>query len=113
MQCLAHALRLPSAHCTFIPPPQLRVYGSPVFTYRNAVPGRPVRASSVWSDALNAAQAADELLDHMWSTAGTDPQPFWQVDLGAASRVTSVELVARQDDCDQPDCRRCGRCMGE
>ncbi|GAQ86749.1 hypothetical protein KFL_003090060 [Klebsormidium nitens] len=85
---------------------ELRVYGSPVSSYRNAVPGRPVSASSVWSDALNADQAADELLNHMWSTAETDPQPFWQLDLGAARRVTAVELVARQDDCDQPDCRR-------
>jgi hypothetical protein len=84
------------------------VYGTPASPYHNAVPGKPVTASSVWDKDRNlaAAQAADDLFDHFWSSQEVDPAPFWQVDLLQAQRVVNVELTARQDDCDQPDCRR-------
>jgi hyaluronoglucosaminidase len=49
--------------------------------------------------AYTAARSNDGLLFNFSTTAGTEPQPWWQVDLGAATSVEEVRVYNRADCC--------------
>lgn len=68
--------------------------------------GRPVAASSSWSDAYAPALALDGEGKTGWSPLGPDqdPDPWLQVDLGSPVHVARVEVVTRWD-LDQADTR--------
>ncbi len=63
-------------------------------------------ASSNWSIDYAAELAADGEGKTGWSSAGpaNDPDPWWQVDLGAPVAIARIEVVTRWD-LDQPDTR--------
>lgn len=65
--------------------------------------GKPAFASSEWSAEHCAAKANDggPTATGGWSPTGTEPSPFWQVDLGQPHSLARVDLVTRQD-LDQP-----------
>ena len=77
----------------------------------NLALGRPASASSQWSDACAAAYANDSSDNASggcggWSPSSADAQPWWQVDLGNAYRISTLELVTRQNCCDAPETRQ-------
>jgi hypothetical protein len=77
----------------------------------NVAVNKPARASSEYSSACSAAKANNGSIDVNdscggWSSNGVESNPWWQVDLGSLHRLTSVELVTRQNGYDQPETRR-------
>ena len=77
----------------------------------NIALNRPASASSQWADTCAAAKANNGSTDAAdscggWSPTSADAQPWWQVDLGSAYRITTLELVTRQNCCDQPETRQ-------
>lgn len=80
-------------------------------TATNLALNRPATASSQWADICAAAKAnngSDDSNDSCggWSPTGADTQPWWQVDLGQAYTLTTLELVTRQNCCDEPATRQ-------
>ena len=80
----------------------------------NVALNRPATASSVrqWSDVIGTANAANDgqtggaVKVSAWhSDSNTGKPEWWQVDLGKMFRITSVEIVFRNDQ-DQPVTRR-------
>lgn len=73
--------------------------------YCNVAAFKEATASSIISGNFNAADGNDENSSTGWSPTGEDRRPWWQLDLGAAYPITTIELVLRQD-IDQPPTRR-------
>jgi hypothetical protein len=68
---------------------------------------RAATATSIYDSGHPAAQGNDGNAYNGWSPAApeSDPEPYWQVDLGAPALVSSVEVVSRWA-LDQPVTRR-------
>jgi hypothetical protein len=67
---------------------------------RNAVDlayGKSTSASSTFSSGFAAPAAADGLGSTGWSPTGADTNSWWQVDLGTATSIDQVQVLARQD----------------
>jgi RHS repeat-associated protein len=86
--------------------------GIGLMTTPNLALNRAASSSSIWAStcaAANANDGSDNVADACggWSpvAAATDAQPWWQVDLGSAYRITGLELVTRQNCCDDPETR--------
>lgn len=63
--------------------------------------GKPATQSSTYTDFGNVL-AAGKAVDGQWGTMShtlQQAQPWWQVDLGVAHQLTSVELYNRSDCC--------------
>lgn len=71
----------------------------------NLALNKTATASSQWNSNYAPAKAIDGSIITGWSPAGSDAMPWFQVDMGTASRIALVELVFRQDY-DQPATRR-------
>jgi hypothetical protein len=73
----------------------------------NLAEGGAATASSVWNASFLAGRAVDGNAHAGWSAAApsADPQPSWQLDLGATTLVSAIELVPRFS-LDQPATRR-------
>lgn len=71
----------------------------------NLALNRPASASSEYESQYSASKANDASISGGWSPSGADSAPWWQVDLGNAFRITSLEVVTRQD-IDQDHTRR-------
>jgi hypothetical protein len=67
--------------------------------------GATATASSTYGTAFSPDKAVDSNTSTGWSPTGTDPAPFWQVDLGAAYSLSDIQLLTRQD-LDQPGSRQ-------
>lgn len=77
----------------------------------NVALNKAASASSEYSSACNAAKANNGSTDASdscggWSPTGSDPNPWWQVDLGSTYRITALELVTRQNCCDNAATRQ-------
>lgn len=59
--------------------------------------GKPATASSIASSSWAASNANDGNPATGWSARGTDTNAWWQVDLGSATPVSQVQVLARQD----------------
>jgi hypothetical protein len=68
--------------------------GSPLRSPNVAV-GKTVMASSVYDAGHGAALGNDDNAYDGWSSAADDPAAYWQVDLGAAYDIDTVEVVSR------------------
>lgn len=66
--------------------------------------GKSTSASSTFSSGFAAPAAADGLGSSGWSPTGADTNAWWQVDLGTATSIDQVQVLARQD-LDQPETR--------
>ncbi|MED7952044.1 discoidin domain-containing protein [Streptomyces sp. BE303] len=80
------------------------LYGAPVTATVNAAQGRPASQSSTWA-GVSAARAVDGNIDGTWpggsvSRTSTEPQAWWQADLGATRTIRDVRLLRRTDCCD-------------
>ncbi|MGH9938140.1 MAG: discoidin domain-containing protein, partial [Blastocatellia bacterium] len=94
-------------------PPSPRALPTPA-TLANVALNRPATASSVrqWSDVIGTANAANDgqtggsgRVSAWHSDSNIGKPEWWQVDLGKMFRITSVEIVFRNDQ-DQPVTRR-------
>lgn len=77
----------------------------------NVALNKPASASSEWSPDCAARKANNGSTDATdtcggWSPNDPEPVSWWQVDLGSAYRITSLELVTRQNCCDNPSTRQ-------
>jgi len=72
--------------------------------------GKPVTASSEWDATCHATAANDGSAFGGWSPAGSDTNPWWQVDLGNEMSIDAIEVVSRWD-IDQPVTRRSYRVL--
>lgn len=59
--------------------------------------GKPATASSTTSSSWVASNANDGNPATGWSARGTDTNAWWQVDLGSATPISQVQVLARQD----------------
>ena len=89
---------------------ELRVFGT-VATPTNVALNKPATASSVYAADCGAGKANNGSIDAAdscggWSPTGSDANPWLQVDLGVAYRITSLELVTRQNCCDNAATRQ-------
>lgn len=80
-------------------------------TATNLALNKAASASSQYNSDCNAAKAnngSSDVSDNCggWSPTGSDPNPWWQVDLGSAYRISTLELVTRQNCCDNPPTRQ-------
>jgi hypothetical protein len=85
--------------------------GSGAPTSTNVALNKPASASSEWSSDCTVAKANNGSTDAGdscggWSTSASDTSGWWQVDLGSAYRITSLELVTRQNCCDNASTRQ-------
>ena len=67
--------------------------------------GKPTSASSEYSAAYGAQHATDGEATG-WSSSATDSWPWLQIDLGHPHSIERVDVVFRQECCDQPMTRR-------
>lgn len=85
---------------------ELRVFGSST----NVAAFKPARASTIYSGLHEASKANDASINFAdsggWSPAGSDANPWWQVDLCRRYRLRGLELVTRQNGFDDPETRR-------
>ncbi|MBC8163725.1 MAG: discoidin domain-containing protein, partial [Roseiflexaceae bacterium] len=77
----------------------------------NLALNKSASASTEYSPQCAAAKANNGSTDASdscggWSPSGGDANPWWQVDLGSAYRITALELVTRQNCCDNPSTRQ-------
>jgi hypothetical protein len=88
---------------------EFRVFGTTLPAGSNVALNQPASASTTLSASYPASAANDGSLNTSnfggWSPTASDPAAWWQVDLGSAYRLTSLELVTRQG-IDQSDTRR-------
>jgi hyaluronoglucosaminidase len=65
----------------------------------NVAQGKAATQVSDWSADYGAARSVDGDLFNFSTTSGAEPQPWWQVDLGAPVPIETVEVHNRVDCC--------------
>jgi hyaluronoglucosaminidase len=65
----------------------------------NVADGKQATQVSDWSADYGAASSVDGDLFNFSTTSGAEAQPWWQVDLGAATAVETVKVYNRVDCC--------------
>jgi hyaluronoglucosaminidase len=65
----------------------------------NVSQGKRATQISDWSPDYVAARSVDGDLFNFSTTSGAEPQPWWQVDLGAPVSIESVKIYNRVDCC--------------
>lgn len=85
---------------------EFRAWSSIENRYCNVAVDASTYASTQISNQFSVNNANDGNSESGWSPASVsdDPNPWWQVDLGAAYQISTIELVTRQD-LDQPETR--------
>jgi hyaluronoglucosaminidase len=65
----------------------------------NVSHGKQATQVSDWSPDYTAARSVDGDLFNFSTTSGAEPQPWWQVDLGAVAAIETVKVHNRVDCC--------------
>jgi YVTN family beta-propeller protein len=88
----------PPGATTLAAVPANRLYPLAALAATNLALGKPATQSSTY-DVASANNAVDGNTSNLSHTAGATAQDWWQVDLGVASRVDTVQLWNRSDCC--------------
>jgi len=65
----------------------------------NVAQGKTATQISDWSADYAASQSVNGNLSDFSTTSGAEPQPWWQVDLGATTDIETIEIYNRLDCC--------------